>query len=133
MIDPKELRKGTYLHRPYDNTIHKVSGFLRSHVWFEMEGKGDYFSEFYQLQVIPISEDWFKKVKTHMIDEEGTVYIPIPNTADCRYYIVNDHIVMCKSSWAPICSYDHINTIHLFQNLFFIKTGTELELQTEKK
>jgi DUF4097 and DUF4098 domain-containing protein YvlB len=78
------------------------------------------------VESIPLTKDEFIKLGA-IEDENGDYYIEYDKESDLRFYIVEGKIQITKCYYSPMENLVHINTVHLFQNLYFVLTGKELE------
>jgi hypothetical protein len=76
---------------------------------------------------IPLAEEWIQKLGG-VKDEEGVFYC-IQLEKELRLYLTEaGTIVLCRGANCPIHVFDHVNSVHLFQNLYHALTGNELTI-----
>lgn len=113
-----ELRNGNYI-KDRDGDLVMVSNYFL----YAVSNEEDYSS-------IELNEKTFKQFK-HSIDSDGYPYIKESDEGDLRFYLCSNFIQLCKSLYCPLINFRQINTVHLFQNLYFYFTGKEIEFHPE--
>ena len=88
------------------------------------------------IEPIKLTEESFIKCGA-IKDENDDLYVQHPRNEQLRFYLVAGFIQLTVGDCCPMSNYNHIDKVHLFQNLYFFETGEELELtnfiQTDSK
>lgn len=78
------------------------------------------------LKPIALTKEWFKKHATCKDDYE-CYYFPHPTVEGMRFYLTNaGYIQESSDDYSRITNFEHIKSVHLFQNLYYSLCGTEL-------
>lgn len=103
----------------------KVSGISDDGVFLYtcIDKMPDYYHK--SIKHIPLTEEWLIKLGGEK-DESGDAYVSVNRERNLRLYLKNGHALLCKGDCCPMFEYEHIDKVHLFQNLFNALTGEEL-------
>lgn len=77
------------------------------------------------IEPIALSKEIFDHLDA-IKDIHGDLFIFESIDRDIRFYLVNGFIQRTKGDYCPLSNYEHITSVHLFQNLYNISTGNEL-------
>jgi len=120
----------------YGNLV-EFEGIGIREIWgIDAQGVTNISSEFRKynaIKPIPLTEEWFLKIKTHKIDENKDVYIPHPECHNQRFYLIPTDsgffIQRTSGYYCPLQNYNHITQLYEFQNFYRWETGEELEIK----
>jgi hypothetical protein len=127
-MERKEFRIGNAIIRKYldREEIDTISGYDLWHS--EKLNDPIHLMEWNSLKPIPLTKEWFDK-HAPCQDNDGYNYFPHPAIPNLRFYLhEDDYIQEVKFECAVMANYEHVKSVHLFQNLYWSLTGQELPL-----
>lgn len=82
--------------------------------------------EYSEIYPIPLDETFshFAEVET---DVFGDCFIYAEKQYNTRFYFSRGRLIYCKGHCTPISTYEHIEHVHQFQNLFHANVGREVK------
>lgn len=117
-MNNEELRSGNWINTK-EFHVEKLRGLYQYNPsWYK------YVSMF---EPIPLTEEWLIKFGGEK-DENGDAFLCIDEENDLRIYLKNGHALLCKGDCCPMFEYEHVDKVHLFQNLVHALTGEEITL-----
>lgn len=127
-MDAKELRIGNYISRlDLGNNLSRIEKIIALEEMATTTGPIKVRCEYDELSPIPLTKEWFEK-NAPCKDEYECYYFQHPTNENIIFYLTDAGFIQEVIHTYDLIIFEHVKTVHQFQNLFFALTNTELTI-----